>query len=206
MPRDGTQTRTKILDTAEAMILDQGYSATSIDKVIDAVGVTKGTFFYHFENKAALARTLVDRYAAADLSMQREFRARAEKLARDPVQRVLVFIGLYEEMMEGLTDPYPGCLFASYLYEANLFDDGIMAVIEDTYLDWRRELGAMLDAAAAAHPPKLPVDTADLADMFTAIIEGAFIMSKTLKEPKLVAAQLGLYRDFVELLFGGERG
>ena len=37
--------------------------------------------------------------------------------------------------------------------------------------------------------------------MFTVTVEGAFIMSKTLKEPKLVAAQLRLYRDFVELLF-----
>lgn len=201
MPRDGSLTRTKILDTAEALILDQGYSATSIDKLIDAVGVTKGTFFYHFENKAALAQTLVDRYAQSDLSMQREFRARAEKLSRDPLQQVLIFIGLYEEMMEGLIDPYPGCLFASYLYEANLFDGEIMGVIEETYLDWRKNLGEMLDAAAAAYPPKLPVDTAHLADMFTTVIEGAFIMSKTLKEPKLVAAQLGLYKNFVELTF-----
>lgn len=201
MPRDGSLTRTKILDSAEALILDQGFSATSIDKLIDAVGVTKGTFFYHFENKAALARTLVERYAEADLSMQREFRVRAEKLSRDPRQQVLIFVGLYEEMMEGLTDPFPGCLFASYLYEANLFDVETMGVIDDAYLDWRKNLGAMLDRAAEAHPPALQVSTSDLADMFTSVIEGAFIMSKTLKEPKLVAAQLGLYKNFLELLF-----
>jgi hypothetical protein len=40
--------------------------------------------------------------------------------------------------------------------------------------------------------------------MFTATIEGAFIMSKTLREPKLVAAQIRLYLDFVELLFAGD--
>lgn len=201
MPRDGSLTKTKILDSAEALILDQGFSATSIDKLIDAVGVTKGTFFYHFENKAALARTLVERYAEADLSMQQEFRARAEKLSRDPLQQVLIFVGLYEEMMEGLTDPFPGCLFASFLYEANLFDVETMGVIDDAYLDWRKNLGEMLDKAAEAHPPTLPTDTSDLADMFTSVIEGAFIMSKTLKEPKLVAAQLGLYKNFIELLF-----
>ena len=83
-------------------------------------------------------------------------------------------------------------------------DDRTMQVIDDTYRDWRVTLGAMIDTAAAAHPPKLPVNTADLADMFTGTIEGAFIMSKTLKEPKLVAAQVGLYRDFVELLFADD--
>jgi TetR/AcrR family transcriptional repressor of nem operon len=201
MPRDGTITRDKILDTAEALILDQGYSATSIDKLIDAVGVTKGAFFYHFDNKAALAYTLVERFAKADLDLREEFRARATKLARDPLQQLLIFIGLYEEMMEGFDEPYPGCLFASYLYEANLFDDRTMQVIDDTYRDWRVTLGGMIDKVAETHPPKLPVDTGDLADMFTGTIEGAFIMSKTLKEPKLVAAQIGLYRDFVELLF-----
>lgn len=201
MPRDGTITRDKILDTAEALILDQGYAATSIDKLIDAVGVTKGTFFYHFDNKAALAHTLVERYARADLALREEFRARAGKLSRDPLQQLLIFIGLYQEMMEGLEDPYPGCLFASYLYEANLFDAETMQVIDATYRDWRVVLGGMIERASEDHPPNLPVDTADLADMFTVTVEGAFIMSKTLKEPKLVAAQLRLYRDFVELLF-----
>ena len=33
------------------------------------------------------------------------------------------------------------------------------------------------------------------------ILEGAYIMSKTLKEPQLVARQLALLREFVELVF-----
>jgi len=201
MARDGTATRNKILDTAEAMILDQGYSATSIDKLVAQAGVTKGSFFHHFDTKAALAHTLVERYAHNDLGLFAENRARAEKISRDPLQRVLIMVGLYKEMMEGLTDPYPGCLFASFLYEANLFDDHIMAVIDNTYRQWRAILGEMLEAAAAAYPPRIEIDCAHLADMFTTIIEGAFIMSKTLNEPQLVAHQLGLYRDFVELLF-----
>lgn len=41
-----------------------------------------------------------------------------------------------------------------------------------------------------------------LADMMTVIFEGAFIVSKTLKEPGTVAAQLGHYRDYLVLLFG----
>lgn len=201
MARDGTATRNKILDTAEVMILDQGFSATSIDRLVERAGTTKGSFFHHFDSKAVLAHTLVERYAQSDLDLFADNRARAEQLSRDPLQRVLLLIGLYKEMMEGLTDPYPGCLFASYLYEANLFDDHTMAVIDDTYRQWRTILGGMLEEAAEAYPPKIEVDCAHLADMFTATLEGAFIMSKTLNEPQLVAQQLGLLRDFVELLF-----
>ncbi|MFT5182043.1 MAG: TetR/AcrR family transcriptional repressor of nem operon, partial [Alphaproteobacteria bacterium] len=87
MARDGTATRNKILDTAEAMILDQGFSATSIDKLVAQAGVTKGSFFHHFDNKAALAHTLVERYAHNDLGLFAENQARAEKISRDPLQR-----------------------------------------------------------------------------------------------------------------------
>lgn len=201
MARDGTATRIKILDTAEAMILNQGYAATSIDKLVAQAGVTKGSFFHHFNTKATLAHSLVERFARSDLDLFAANRARAEKLSRDPLQRVLIFIGLYQEMMEGLAEPYPGCLFASYIYEANLFDDHTLAVIVDTYLHWRAGLGEMLEHAAAAYPPQREIDCADLADMFTATIEGAFIMSKTLNEPQLVARQLALLREFIELVF-----
>ena len=201
MARNGTATRNKILDQAEAMILDQGYAATSIDKLVAQAGVSKGSFFHHFETKAALAYTLVERFARSDLDLLAENRARAEKLSRDPLQQVLILIGLYQEMMEALTEPYPGCLFASYIYEANLFDEHTLAVIVDTYLQWRATLGEMLENVAATYPPRREIELEHLADMFTATIEGAFIMSKTLKEPQLVAHQLGLMRDYIELLF-----
>ncbi len=201
MARDGTATRNKILDTAEAMILDQGFAATSIDKLVAQAGVTKGSFFHHFDSKSALAYTLVDRFARADLEFFAENRERVQKLTRDPLQQVLLLIGLYKEMMEGLAEPYPGCLFASYIYEANLFDEHTLEIIVDAYRQWRANLGKMLRNAAEAYPPRREIDLEQLADMFTATLEGAFIMSKTLKEPELVANQLGLLREFVELLF-----
>ena len=55
MARDGTMTRTKIMDAAERLILEQGFGGTSIDRVIEGAGVTKGTFFYNFRTKTDLA-------------------------------------------------------------------------------------------------------------------------------------------------------
>ena len=204
MARDGTATRNKILDTAEAMILQQGYASTSIDKLVAEAGVTKGSFFHHFDSKATLAYTLVARFAQADLDLLAENRRRAESLSRDPLQQILILIGLYKEMMEGLSEPYPGCLFAAYIYEANMFDETTLEIIVDTYLAWRTNLREMFERAAAVHPPRAEIDFAQLADLFTATLEGAFIMSKSLKEPQLVAQQIGLLREFVELLFALE--
>lgn len=200
-PRSGAATRQKILDTAEAMILNQGYAATSIDQIIEKVGLTKGSFFYHYKTKNDLARALIDRYSRSDARLLNDNLARAEKLSPDPLQQVLIFIGLFLETAEQLEEPYPGCLFASYCYESGLFDEEIQTVVADAMLEWRKVIGARLRAAVDKHPPRIDVHVDSLADMITVIFEGAFILSRSFKEPKIFAEQLRHYRDYLRLLF-----
>ncbi len=201
MARDGTATRTKIMDAAEALTLDHGFSASSVDRIIERAGVTKGSFFYHFDSKATLARALVERYAAADLEHLEGNMARAEALSRDPLQQLIIFVGLFREAAEQLTEPYPGCLFSSYIHESGLMDSAILDIIQVTIDRWRKRVGDKIDQAAVLHPPRLPVDLASLADMLTVIFEGAFIVSKVMKDPRTVAQQLDHYRNYLELLF-----
>ena len=63
MATKGEQTRERILDAAQAVILDRGYSGMSIDRVIEKLDVTKGSFFHHFKSKKELAHELIRRYA-----------------------------------------------------------------------------------------------------------------------------------------------
>ncbi len=192
------------MDAAEALILDQGFSATSVDGIVERAKVTKGTFFYHFKTKADLAFALVQRYAALDLDHLEQNMARAEQLSRDPLQQVLIFVGLFREAAAELTEPYPGCLFASYCYEAQLFDDRTLAVIVGAMTAWRERFGGKIAEIMAARPPRLPVTAEGLADMITVIFEGAFIVSKTLNDAHVVADQLDHYRNYLELLFASE--
>lgn len=201
MPSDPHPTRTRILDAAEGLVLDHGFAGTTIEAILERTGFTKGAFFHHFASKDELAQALVERYAEHDAATLEEFMARAERLGRDPLQQVLIFVGLFEETMDELTEPSPGCLFASYCYEAQLFDDRIHEVIREAFERWRARLGEKIRAAIESHPPRLPVDPDDLADAFTVIVEGAFIVSKTMDEPEAVARQLRHYRNYLELLF-----
>jgi TetR/AcrR family transcriptional repressor of nem operon len=66
--KDGTATKERILAAAQRLVIDHGFAATSLDQVIAASGTSKGAFFHHFTSKLDLARSLVDRYAAADLA------------------------------------------------------------------------------------------------------------------------------------------
>lgn len=201
MARDGSKTHTKIMDAAERLILEQGFGGTSIDRVIEDAGITKGTFFYHFKSKSDLAYALVERYARLDVDHLEENMRLAESRSDDPLEQLLVFVRLFEDSAEELTAPYPGCLFGSYCYEAGLFDETTLRVIQDTMLTWRGRLGAKLAEVAKRYPPRRPVDLDVLADMIVVVFEGAFILSRTLKEPKVLMAQAGNYRTYLELLF-----
>ena len=204
--RDPERTRERILDAAQARILEHGFSATSVDAIVGRAGATKGAFFHHFGSKADLAKALVERYAALDREHLEQGLARAEKLASDPLQQVLLLIAFYEEEFEAMLEPFPGCLFASYIYEAKLFDDATLAVLRESTLLWRRVLRAKLEEVAAAHPPRREVDMESLADLFYSLSEGAFVMTKTLGDKTLLARQARHLRNYLDLLFGPADG
>jgi TetR/AcrR family transcriptional repressor of nem operon len=201
MPRDGTITRNRIMDVAQGMVLDVGLSGTSVEKVIDQAGVTKGTFFYHFKTKHDLAAALIERYADQDEHHFNDAMAKAEQLARDPLQQLLIFLGLFIEMTEQLEEPFPGCLYASYCYQSGAISEQTMAQVERMMHFWRRRLAAKIEEVTVLYPPRIPVENHQVADHVLASFEGAFILSKLMKEAKLASEQLVQCRNYIELLF-----
>lgn len=201
MPRDGSVTRNKIMDTAQQMVLDVGLSGTSIDKVIEKAGVTKGTFFYHFKTKHDLAAALIERYAEDDRHHYSDFMEKAEQLSRDPLQQLLIFVGLFIEMTEQLEEPFPGCLYASYCYQSGAISPEVMSKIEQMMHFWRKRLEEKIGQTTALYPAVIPIEAYQVADHVLTTFEGAFILSKVMKEPKLASEQLIQCRNYLELLF-----
>jgi TetR/AcrR family transcriptional repressor of nem operon len=201
MPRDGSRTRTSLMDAAEALILERGFAGTRVDDVLAATGTTKGAFFHHFGSKQELAHALMERYVELDLQHLDDAIARAEQLGRGPRQRLLLVVGLIRELFVDLTEPYPGCLMASYTGQAGLLDEDTMAMVAANIRTWRRRVRGLLDDVVATSPPRVDVDLDSLADMFVVVTEGAFIVSRMVDEPDVVADELEHYRTYLELLF-----
>ena len=202
--RNGDKTRKNIMDTAEALILEQGFSASSIDRIIDRAGITKGTFFYHFPSKTDLAQALVERFARRDIHQLTSKMEAAEAETDDPVHQLLSFIGQFATLADEWTAPYPGCLFATFCCEAGLFEDRTLVVMRDSMLTWRARIAEKLRVAVAKTPPRAPVDLDSLADAITVVFEGAFIVSRTLNDPKTVSQQLRHLQTYLRLLFAVE--
>ncbi len=53
------RSRRAILDAAAPIFAERGYTAASLNQIIEASGLTKGGFYFHFPSKQALARAVV---------------------------------------------------------------------------------------------------------------------------------------------------
>lgn len=196
-------TRNRILDVAEQLVLTGSFHSMSVDKLIDEVGISKGTFFYHFANKEALAKALivrfVDRRAEMVASLHQEMSARYE----DPLD---VLIAMLESMAiwtpgEGMPR---GCLVGSYAYhlmeempEVQITGSAAMKGLEGMLLEG-------LEAVAAQHKPVHKVNLQHVAEMLPTILQGSLVIGRVHKDMDVYNRQIAQFVDYLRLLFGRE--
>lgn len=200
-PRRRTDTRKRLLDLAEQMVLAKGFSSTSIEELIAGVGITKSGFFYHFKDKNELAKALLERHLEHDTALLDELSARADELNEDPLHGFLVFLRLFAEMMAELPEAHPGCLAATFCYQDQQFDREVRALTAAGMIYWRERFRARLDAIALRYRPREGVDLDALADSVSIVVEGGLVMGRALRDPTILPKQVLLLRDFVRQAF-----
>ncbi|MER2494336.1 TetR family transcriptional regulator [Catenovulum sediminis] len=55
------ETRSQLLDSAEAVFFDKGYAHTRLMDIANHAGMTRGAIYWHFKNKVDLFEAMVDR-------------------------------------------------------------------------------------------------------------------------------------------------
>jgi TetR/AcrR family acrAB operon transcriptional repressor len=96
----GVESRRRILDAAEELILEQGYEKTSIVEISRRSGVSRGSIPWHFTNKDGVLLAVVDRATAryfADETLEPDATAhsafaRFAKLVRGDGARLLFVV------------------------------------------------------------------------------------------------------------------
>ncbi len=193
--------RERLLDLAETAVIQKGFAGTSIDELVTGAGITKSGFFYHFRDKSELALALLQRHFERDNEILDGLFKRARELHDDPLHAFLIGLKLFAEMLTDLPENHPGCLAASICYQDQLFNREVRELNARGTLTWRTRFGGYLEEIARVHPPRIEVDLQALADMVSALVEGGIVLNKLLKEPKLLATQIMLYRSFVQQVF-----
>jgi TetR/AcrR family transcriptional regulator, transcriptional repressor for nem operon len=205
MVSKGESTRDRILQATQGLILENGFSATSIDKVLERTRLTKGAFFYHFKNKDALTNAVIERYVQSEHEQLTGTFHRAGRLSDDPLQQLLIMVGLLiegsEHAMRQAETLNPGCLFGSYAYELPAATEEGRALMRAAAEDWRKMLRDKLDEVVQRYPPRAEVDLDALADGLLVAFEGGLVLARLLGDRERSLDHLKLYRTQLELLF-----
>jgi len=69
--------KSEILDTAEKLFITKGYETATVNDILEAVKIAKGTFYYYFKSKEDVLDGIVKRYIDAGLE-------KAQAIASDP--------------------------------------------------------------------------------------------------------------------------
>jgi AcrR family transcriptional regulator len=84
-----TDTKTQILDVAERLIAERGFSATTLRNVVSEAGVNLAAVHYHFGSKEELFRAVVQRIArpvmAHQLALLEQFKQENQPLAVEDI-------------------------------------------------------------------------------------------------------------------------
>ena len=145
----GERTRERLMDLAYESIVEKGFAATSIEELVEAAGITKSGFFYHFRDKNDLARQLFERFLSEDESIMETLEKRARELSDDPLQSFLIFLNVYAQMMDDMQALHPGCMVATVTYQERMFDDEVRQMnvdylrrMRERFVRWLKEIVA----------------------------------------------------------------
>jgi TetR/AcrR family transcriptional repressor of nem operon len=195
--RSQPDARIRLLDAAMQVIRAQGYSATTVDDICRAAGLTKGAFFHHFKSKEELAVA-----TAAHFSQMAEqlFGAAPYHEAADPLDRLLGYVDFRAAIIEG---PIPAftCLLGTMVQEAYDTHPAIRRAC-DTYIALHAAGVAQdIAAAKARYVPDATWSAESLALYTQAVLQGAFILAKAKGGPEVARACVAHLRRYIEFLF-----
>jgi len=199
----GERTRDRILDLAYEAVIRKGFASTSIEELVDAAGITKSGFFYHFRDKTDLARQLIESYTDRSKTFLDDMAERARELSDDPLHSFLIFLKLYAEAMEAHAEGHPGCIVATVTFQDQSWDRATRQLVIDQVMNWRGMFVAWLEEIARAYPPKGRASLEDLADAILAFTYGGMTLARALGDTTAIARQTMMFRETVRLHFLG---
>lgn len=200
MPRN-TSKRELILDLAMDAILTKGFAGTSIDELIVEAGISKNGFFYHFKDKNALARALLQRYLDTEEAVLDEAFEYGRNTHTDPLKSFLSGLEYLADMMSDLPSVHPGCLVATIAYSERMYDNEVKELNRTAIFVWRKRFLAMLEDISEKYEANAQVDLKVIADMVSSTIEGGIVVSRAINDPKVLSEQIRALSVYIGLLF-----
>ncbi len=191
-------TRDGLMEAAFGLVRAKGLAATSVDEICAAAGVSKGAFFHHFKSKEQLAAAAADHWSE---TTGRMFEAAPYHDAADPLDRVLGYIELRAQLIDGAPEAFT-CFVGTMVQEAYATSPAVQAACWSSISGHAGKLVGDIEAAIARHGIDAGWSAQSLALHTQAVLQGAFILAKASGDPDAARDSVRHLKRYVELLFG----
>lgn len=184
-------TKQRILDKATKLVHERGFRATSLSELLTAVGIKKGTLYYHFPGKDDLGLAVLERAKARFLATLDEVLT-----APTPAEGIQQFFEFVLEQHRSRRF-VGGCLFGNTALEMSDANDRFANSVSHVFREWTSRLAAVIRAGQEAGQFRRDIPAENLAQVVVSTVEGGIMMSRLQKDEGPLKACLDGLKTFL---------
>jgi len=183
MVETASGSRQKLLESTIELMSSRGFEAMGIHSILEASGVSKSNFYYHFKSKEDLC------LAALDAMAEHFFAQYLDPILGDagmsPRKRFeKLFRVMHEQMESGCCKK--GCPFVNLASETSDFLPAFRERIDAFFERYRKKLAACYADGVECGEFRADVSPDQAALMLLAAINGTVVLTKVERNPQLI--------------------
>jgi len=166
------ETAVRILDAANALLIERGYSAFSYADIADTVNIRKASIHHHFPTKAGLVVAVLKRHRAR---ISEGMKALDDQI-ENPLVRIKNYYKYWEECIEGRTVSF--CIGALLAAEMPSLPEEVQAEVRLHFSMLTEWFERTLKAGLKTRMIRLQGTVATEAQMSIAVLHGAMLSAR----------------------------
>jgi len=186
------RTKQYIIEKTACIFNTKGYAGTSINDLIEATGLTKGSIYGNFENKDQVA------LAAFDYNFERlVLYIRSKMDAKESVvEKLLVYPETYRNF---LTNPIliSGCPVTNTSTEADDTHPLLRDKVEGAYNFWKNSLENHITNGISSGEIKSDLNINEFISVFISIMQGGILQAKVTKKMSSLNSSMDYLERYV---------
>jgi TetR/AcrR family transcriptional repressor of nem operon len=191
------ESKIRILNAALKVFREKGYSATRVEDVCEAAGLTKGSFFHHFSTKEELAIAAAQYWGEVTAEV---FASAPYHQPADPLDRILAYVDFRKALLRGELPEFT-CLVGTMTQEVYGTHPAIRDACEASIREHAGTLIPDIEAAIQKYGVRGEWTAESLALFTQVALQGAFILAKAKNDVAPAMDAVDHLRRYVELLF-----
>jgi TetR/AcrR family transcriptional regulator, transcriptional repressor for nem operon len=167
------------LDRAIEVFCEQGYNATSIGDLIDAMGLASGSIYKAFRDKRAVFLAALDRH----IVLRKEQIAAAARGSRPARERLRIVLAHFVEVSKGV-EGRRGCLVVGSAVELAILDREVAARVNASIGKNEAFLADLIREGQADRSISAEIDPEATARVLVCLTQGLRVVGKSGRAPQ----------------------